>query len=144
MKKIVLWVFVALWLVFIFMMSGMTSSKSNNLSREVVVDATKTKVQGKSFDDLNKLVRKCAHATEYCVLAILLMLAVSSTFNISGKRLASIVILLCFLYAGSDEWHQAFVPGRTSSIVDVLIDTLGAIFATIIYLLISVKSHQKC
>ena len=34
---------------------------------------------------------------------------------------------LSFLYAVSDEFHQSFVPGRSASIRDVLIDTIGII-----------------
>ena len=37
--------------------------------------------------------------------------------------------VLC-AFAGLDEWHQSFVPGRTPSPRDVLIDSIG-IFAGI-------------
>ena len=34
------------------------------------------------------------------------------------------------LYAATDEFHQAFMPGRSSSVFDVVIfDNLGTIFA---------------
>ena len=35
-------------------------------------------------------------------------------------------IAIATLYAASDEWHQSFVPSRSASIVDVLIDCVGA------------------
>lgn len=35
--------------------------------------------------------------------------------------------LLAILYAASDEFHQSFVPGRGSGILDVGIDGLGAL-----------------
>jgi VanZ family protein len=38
-----------------------------------------------------------------------------------------IAVVLSALYAGSDEIHQLFVPGRTSRLEDVLIDTLAAL-----------------
>ena len=34
-------------------------------------------------------------------------------------------LLLVFLYASSDEFHQSFVPNRTPLFTDVLIDTAG-------------------
>jgi len=37
-------------------------------------------------------------------------------------------LCLAFLYAITDEFHQRYTPGRTPSIYDVLIDTLGAVF----------------
>jgi VanZ family protein len=33
--------------------------------------------------------------------------------------------LVALAYAGSDEWHQLFVPGRHGSFRDVAIDALG-------------------
>jgi len=62
------------------------------------------------------VLRKCAHATEYAVLAVLLVRALDR----EGPALA-----LGILYACSDELHQAFVRGRHASPIDVAIDTLG-------------------
>ena len=38
-------------------------------------------------------------------------------------------MLLCFLFAISDEWHQTFVPDRYGTVTDVLIDSLGILLA---------------
>ena len=35
------------------------------------------------------------------------------------------VMLFCFPFAASDEWHQSFVPDRFGTIQVVLIDGLG-------------------
>jgi len=35
--------------------------------------------------------------------------------------------------AGLDEWHQLFVPSRTASPMDVLIDTIGAALAQVLF-----------
>jgi len=35
-------------------------------------------------------------------------------------------------YAASDEFHQLFVPSREASVLDVLIDTAGAVFALLL------------
>jgi len=51
-----------------------------------------------------------------------------------NKKFLLITILISILYAFSDEFHQYFVPGRSSTISDVLIDTTGILFASIIYL----------
>ena len=40
-----------------------------------------------------------------------------------------LALIVAVLYAASDELHQAFVPGRSSSIVDVWIDAGGALMA---------------
>lgn len=40
---------------------------------------------------------------------------------------ASSVLALGLLYGASDEWHQAFVPGRDPSPGDLLADTAGVL-----------------
>ena len=106
------------------------------------------------FGDLNLLARKAAHMTEYAILYCLLYFALSgaaaraaatsvvASDNIgsaSGSatrrnqrpwmRTALPPLVIAALYACSDEWHQSFVPGRTSTVFDVLIDSLGACVA---------------
>jgi len=64
------------------------------------------------------VLRKCAHVTEYAVLAFLLARALDR----EAPALA-----LAVLYAASDEFHQSFVRGRHASPVDVAIDTVGVL-----------------
>lgn len=75
------------------------------------------------------IARKCAHTTEYAILAALLWRAfrrpVKNDLRPWNWPQAGWVLLTVFLYAGSDEFHQIFVPTRTASIHDVVIDTLG-------------------
>ena len=82
--------------------------------------------------DLSLPVRKVAHFTEYFILGILLLL----TFNSYGIKNWYIPIIICVLYALSDEVHQYFVPGRACRILDVLIDstggTVGVLFSRIV------------
>lgn len=64
------------------------------------------------------------------------------------KYALAMSILLSFLYACTDEIHQIFVPGRSAQFRDVLIDTLGASFGTLIaYLIVKlitkIKEHSK-
>jgi hypothetical protein len=68
-------------------------------------------------------IRKSAHFTEYFILSLLLLRTIRG--ERSGWRLtwALAAILIVFVYAGSDEWHQYFVPGRGSEFRDVLLDT---------------------
>ncbi len=80
-----------------------------------------TKVEQK----LNIVLRKYAHGLEYLVLSIILTIC----FKTFGKDLEKSIInilFICLLYAVSDEYHQIFIPGRNSSITDVIIDFTGA------------------
>jgi VanZ family protein len=73
------------------------------------------------------LAKKTAHAMEYGILATLLLWA------LAGRRRAGLLAwTLATLYAISDEVHQSFVPGRTPSPQDVLIDAAGAAAALLI------------
>src|SRR5258706_3456768 len=72
------------------------------------------------------VIRKCAHLTEYAILALLLWRALrkpvkGDTRPWRGSE-ARLVLILVALYAATDEIHQSFVPRRQASVWDVLID----------------------
>jgi VanZ family protein len=73
-------------------------------------------------------MRKLGHWSEYFVLAVLMLRALR---NETGKkwelRHAALTLGFIFVYALSDELHQTFVPSRTASFDDVMIDVLGGI-----------------
>ena len=75
------------------------------------------------------VVRKCAHLTEYAVLALLIWGALRSVSAQAAGwswRVARNAWLLVVAYAATDEFHQVFVPNRQGSPWDVLIDSIGA------------------
>jgi len=79
--------------------------------------------------EIQYAVRKCGHLSEYAVLAILIHRALNPpTLNPTNAWTRSQVgwaLFLTALYACTDEFHQAFVPSRQASVLDVLIDTVG-------------------
>jgi len=64
------------------------------------------------------ILRKCAHMTEYAILAVLIARATGSSAVAFGLAVA---------YAATDEWHQTFVRGRHGTPIDVGIDAVGAL-----------------
>ena len=55
---------------------------------------------------------------------------------VKGREKYLIFILAIFIaivYGISDEFHQYFVPGRSSSVGDVFVDTAGIMMASLIY-----------
>jgi VanZ family protein len=80
------------------------------------------------------LFRKIAHLTEFGVLSILLYRAIN-------HDIAFWPLFLTFVYAVTDEVHQYYVPGRITSAVDIMIDTVGGVLGLIIYLKIRAKSR---
>jgi VanZ family protein len=81
--------------------------------------------------DIHLLVRKAAHVTEYAVLTGLLFRAFRPTITDFWWR-AAVALVPALLFAPADEFHQSFVPSRTSSPFDVLIDYAGAVLGIII------------
>jgi VanZ family protein len=51
-------------------------------------------------------------------------------------RAAGLAALACTLFAGTDELHQAFVPGRSAGAEDVALDAAAALAAILIFLMI--------
>ncbi len=72
------------------------------------------------------ITRKLAHFTEYAILGFL----AARAFRTS-PRWFLISAVLIVVYALLDEYHQSFVPSRTASIFDSLIDMAGGISALI-------------
>jgi VanZ family protein len=75
------------------------------------------------------LLRKLAHLTEYGILAWLLYRARAQTQTIWNPSWARFALLGVLMVATIDELHQHFVPARVGSIVDVMIDMVGAALA---------------
>ena len=72
---------------------------------------------------------KLFHALAYGVLGSLLLAAHTLSRDGYSKRQAIISALIASLYGISDEVHQAFIPGRSSEVLDWVADTTGALIA---------------
>ena len=78
---------------------------------------------GTGLGSWDLVLRKLAHATEFAILAALLVRAL-------GRP--GLAIALGIAYAVSDELHQSFVPGREGAPVDVLIDSVGVVAGAVL------------
>lgn len=77
---------------------------------------------------------KLLHALVYGLLAITAFIAVRPwRSRVSKSWLAFAVVVFCFLYGVSDEFHQSFIPNRYVSGWDVVADTLGAAVVALIW-----------
>lgn len=75
-------------------------------------------------------VRKCAHFTEYAVLALLAARAfLSSSKETLRRRWAFWALALVASCALLDEYHQSFLPVRTGTVYDSLLDATGGVCA---------------
>lgn len=124
---------VILWMIFIFVMSSFDATSSSNQSN-FIVDIITSIINIKDIELLSLIIRKLAHFIEYFILGILVI-----NFITRYDKKIIIAILLCIIYATSDEIHQIFVPGRSCQIIDIMIDSLGSIMGIYLYKLITKK-----
>ena len=90
-------------------------------------------MDARTFETVHFLVRKSAHFTEYAILSVLFFRAARG--GLAGfwrMRWALLGLAISLSVAILDEWHQSFVPSRTSSARDVLLDLCGALFAQLL------------
>lgn len=163
-KKIIYITLTIIWMIIIFIMSSMNTNESNGKSKQTIkktvqktteisenigiTDIKPTEKQvNETVNKLNFPLRKCAHATEYAVLAILIIFTLNSFWgkNYTIKKIV-MAIIICFIYSLTDEYHQSFVLGRTCQFSDCLIDTLGSLIMCLGYLAIKklIKRGGKC
>lgn len=116
-----------LWMVVIFMLSHQSASISSGQSG-VFVEQLHYIAPSIDQQLLTFLVRKGAHIFAYFVLGILMVNALRQV-NLSKfkfNRPATLSIIVCALYAASDEFHQLFISGRSGEIRDIIIDSCAA------------------
>ena len=121
MKKKISIILVILWMILIFIMSSFSGNDSSNQSN-FIVDIISNIFNINNIELLSLIIRKLAHFTEYFILGILVY---NMIYNLNKKKYISIII--CILYAISDEIHQLFVIGRSCKFIDILIDSCGSI-----------------
>ncbi len=94
-----------------------------------------THIKHLDLPGMNYALRKCGHLFGYGALGILftrIWLAISlKWFRNTGVQLrvisAAYGVITTAVTAGLDEFHQSFLPNRSSSVDDVVLDTLGAV-----------------
>lgn len=157
MKKIIISsILVVLWMIMIFILSGMNSVESNNKSKEIIGNFIGEKeikdsdikvwneVNEENLDNMNFIFRKIAHAMVYLVLSFF---TCNFFYQLKKRRFKNnylISIIICLFYAIFDEYHQTFVAGRNGNYQDVLIDLVGAIIGSIVfYMVVKVIKNSK-
>lgn len=128
-----------IWMGVIFYFSAQTGEESSEMSGGIIqfvvhllwrdYDQLSLLEQTQRLSSLTFVIRKCAHFTEYGILAFLTS-GFLSTWTLTGKYALGIRMggAWCFslLYAVSDELHQMFSDGRSPKAFDVLVDSCGA------------------
>ncbi len=137
-KKILkAWIAAILWMVVIAIESTDLMSFSNTSRFLYPILHWLTGVDPLRFVDWNFYIRKVGHFCGYFALSWLLFRAWRATLSALGSfrwsaRSATIAFFMTALVASLDEWHQTFLPSRTGTIHDVILDSTGALAAQLL------------
>lgn len=131
-RRIKHWLPVITWVGLIFFFSTDEFSSSNT---SPVVESLASwifpEISSQTIETIHLALRKLGHWTEYFVLAVLMQRALlKESGNKWQLRHTILTLVFVLVYALSDEFHQVFVPSRTASFGDVMIDVLGGICGT--------------
>jgi VanZ family protein len=127
MKKYLVWSPVAAMclVIFLFSRDRMSDAHSNHLLFMLL--SAFHAATARHLAEFAYPFRKLAHIVVYSTLSLITYRA------LRGSRPAGYYpegalrsVVFCLLYAGSDEIHQIFVPGRGPAVHDVLLDGLAA------------------
>lgn len=120
MKKKFSVLLVLLWMLLIFFLSSLDSNESSKQSG-LIVNILSNILHINNIEALSIIIRKIAHLSEYFILGLLVYNMISKY-----KKRTYIAVIICILYAISDEFHQSFIPGRSCQTLDIAIDIIGS------------------
>lgn len=149
MIRCLLWVLVLMMMAVIFAFSAQPGAASNAMTETAVMPVAELLAsmhEGSGEETIallyiifGTIVRKVAHVCEYALLALLLAMLLSS-YDVNWRWPA---VLITILFAITDEIHQAFVPDRLGTPVDVLIDAVGAFAGVAIHQWLVQRREKK-
>jgi VanZ family protein len=129
------WIALLAWIAVIFIFS--TDSFSSSDTSRIIVPVLKFLFPFLSPEQLSlghAVCRKAGHVLEYFVLGVMVWRALnpdraSQASQAPWKKARLLAVGLVLAVALSDEFHQAFVPSRTSALTDVGYDVIGGMVA---------------
>ena len=124
------WLPVLIWLAIIFV--GSTDLMSAEHTSRIIGPILRWFRPDVSVETIARVQffgRKAGHVCEYAILAALLWRGLRHGTRRERRMSILFVVIwfVCGLFAATDEFHQSFVPSRTASPTDVMIDALGAL-----------------
>ena len=124
------------------------NNKSNSKDSKAVNSNVAKSKQEKSVTTQSKIssqnyyIRRSAHLLEYFVLALLISNSFRQ-FKVENNRALIYIMFACLCTALLDEFYQSFIPGRTSSVRDVLLDFTGSMVGILFSYLTFYKNYRR-
>ena len=141
------WILALLWLGIIAVESTkLLSSENTGKVLYEILSRIFGAIDLDTFDIWHHYLRKVGHVVGYGMLSWLLFRAWRATLPaFSGQRWvmrwATISFLMTALVASLDEWHQSFLPSRTGTPWDIVLDSCAAL-AVQLMIYIAAQRHS--
>ena len=134
------WIAAILWLIVIAMESSAYFSAHNTSRILYPLLHFLFGLSRANFEPIHFYIRKGGHVFGYGLLSVLLFRAWRETLPALGNpnwtfRWANISVLGTALVASLDEWHQSYIPSRTGTVRDVILDTCAGVGAQVLLFL---------
>lgn len=133
-RKLRAWLPTLLWLCVLAIFStDIFSAEHTGSVLQKIIHVLFGPISHHRFEQIHFLIRKAAHFCSYGLLGAFAFFSWRATLPAPGcrrwmLRWALLGMLTAFAAGSLDEFHQSFVPSRTSNFHDVLLDTAGAVF----------------
>src|SRR6266403_1734539 len=140
------WLPVLIWLCVIFVGStDVLSAEQTSRFVEPFLRGLKPDISSETLAQIHFFARKLGHIFEYALLAIFLWRALRSGANLRVKISILVVVVwfVCAIFAATDEFHQSFIPSRTASPNDVVIDIFGVVIGLTICMGFALRINRK-
>lgn len=120
--RIIRIIILILWMIIIFLFSNQTGSESTIVSDSFINKTICNIVNNCNPEVYSFIVRKLAHFMLYFILGILSLLCFKN-----DKEGLKNAIIICIIYAFTDEIHQMFINNRSGEVRDIIIDSIGSL-----------------
>jgi VanZ family protein len=124
------WIPTAVWLVIQASFSTDTfSAEHTGGVLLLILHALFGNISAEHLAELNFFIRKSAHFCSYGTMGVLAFFSWRATLPAPSRwlpRWTALALALVLVAASLDEFHQSFVPSRTASWHDVVLDVIGA------------------
>jgi len=130
------WIAAGLWLGLILAESTNFASAENTSRFLYPLLHSLFGVTKAQFPVWHFFIRKTGHFVGYFTLSVLLFRSWRATFSLPGAnwtlKWAGFAFFMTAFVASLDEWHQTYLPKRTGTWHDVVLDSIAALIAQII------------
>ena len=140
-KKFIFLFLAILFLIGILFLSSQDGAESSKLSSKVTQLIIKLFIPNfndaadlEGYNNIHIKIRKLAHFGEYFIFSILIFLAINKLISIKWGLVFMLPISL--ILATLDELFQSYIPGRSGSYRDVLVDFSGALAGFVLIIIV--------